>query len=106
MKPLCLILTALATAAADQTWTGTISDSICGANHKPKTQQGKTLSDRDCALACTKDQNAKFVFITAGKAYKISNKGSFEEFAGYTVTITGELIGDTISVRRLSMTTK
>jgi hypothetical protein len=41
-------LGAVTMIAADQTWTGTISDSMCGASHKSVTEHGgKKMSDRD-----------------------------------------------------------
>ena len=38
--------------AADQTITGTISDSKCGASHKSMTEHNAKLTDRTCAEAC------------------------------------------------------
>lgn len=41
-------------AAAEHTWTGKISDSMCGANHKKGAEHGSTtMSDRDCTLGIT-----------------------------------------------------
>ena len=76
-------------AAAEQTWTGKISDSMCGASHKAGAEHGgKTMSDHDCTLACVKN-GAKFVFVHSGKVYKIENQdfASLPEHAGYTVQL-------------------
>ena len=54
------MLGAMSASAADQTWTGKISDSRWGAKHNTSAEHGdKELSDRDCTLACLKDHNAK-----------------------------------------------
>jgi len=44
------LVTMLATPgiAAEQTWTGQISDSMCGAKHAV-ADHGKQMSDRECA---------------------------------------------------------
>ena len=39
--------------AADQTWTGKISDSKCGATHAAG-EHGKKMTDRACTEACVK----------------------------------------------------
>jgi hypothetical protein len=57
---------------AAQTWTGKISDSMCGATHKAMEHGGKKLSDRDCVQACLKD-GAKYVFVSEGKVYDVTN---------------------------------
>ncbi len=46
-------------AADDHTWTGAISDKMCGADHK---KMGGKLSDTDCTLACTKG-GAPYVLV-------------------------------------------
>jgi hypothetical protein len=59
----------------DQTWTGKISDSMCGAKHNTSAEHGaKSMSDRDCTLACVKDQNAKYLFVNGGKVYNVGNQ--------------------------------
>jgi opacity protein-like surface antigen len=100
-----LALGAFSAVAADQTWTGTISDSMCGANHKKMTEHGTTkMSDRDCALACVKN-GGKYVFVSKGKVYNIDNQeyAGLEEHAGHTVRLTGEMKGDTVKVTNITM---
>jgi hypothetical protein len=43
------LLIATGAFAAEQTWTGTISDKMRGADHK---KMGGKMSDRECTLAC------------------------------------------------------
>ena len=97
---------AMATFAADQTLTGKISDSMCGASHKSATEHGgKKMSDRDCTLACVKEHQAKYVFVHNGKVLNIANQDAagLEEHAGHTVKVTGNLNGDTITVSKIEM---
>jgi opacity protein-like surface antigen len=80
MKHLCIavvasVLGAMSASAADQTWTGKISDSMCGANHNSSAEHGgKKISDRDCTLAGVKDHNAKYEFVSGGKVYHVPNQ--------------------------------
>jgi len=101
-----LVFTAVTTFAAEQTWTGKISDSMCGAKHSTTAEHGaKQMSDRDCTLACIKEHNAKYVFVEGGKVYNIDNQDlpALQEHAGHTVRLTGERKGDTITVSKIDM---
>jgi hypothetical protein len=114
MNNLCIaviagMLGAMSTYAADQTWTGKISDSMCGAKHNTAAEHaGKKMSDRDCTLACVKEHNAKYVFVSGGKVYNVGNQnfGALQEHAGHTVKLTGEMSGDTITVSKIAMPAK
>jgi hypothetical protein len=92
--------------AGDQTWTGHISDSICGAAHRRKTADGsRKLTARECTLASVKD-GAEYVFVSLGKIYRISNQDfpALHEHAGNTVNLTGVLTGvDAIQVSNVEM---
>jgi hypothetical protein len=94
---------------ADQTWTGQISDSMCGASHAKMMEMHKDakMTDRDCTLGCVKG-GGKFVFVTNGNVYKIANQdlGALMEHAGHTVRLTGDLQGDTITVSKIVMPAK
>ena len=61
-------------SAADQTWTGQVSDSMCGASHAKMIAGHPGMSERDCALACVKG-GGKYVFVSDGKVYNIANQG-------------------------------
>jgi hypothetical protein len=93
-------------SAADTTSTGQISDSMCGTSHA-KMIAGHTaakMTARDCTLACVK-AGGKYVFVTKGKVYNISNQGlaDLQVHAGHTVRLTGEMNGDTITVSKIAM---
>jgi len=104
-----LAVTACAFAfGADQSWTGVISDSMCGASHAKMTGAHPGMTDRDCALACAK-AGGQYVFVSEGKVYKIANQDSplLQAHAGHAdVTLTGELKGDTITVSKVAMPMK
>src|SRR5437016_13681133 len=103
---LLLVLVAPTIVAAEQTWTGKISDSMCGAKHNTSAEHGaKKMSDRDCTLACIKDHNAKYVFVRGGKVYNIGNQdfAGLQEHAGHTVKVTGSMTGDTVTVSKIEM---
>jgi hypothetical protein len=114
MKYLCIaviasVLGSIAANAADQNWTGKISDSMCGAKHNTSAEHGgKKMSDRDCTLACVKDHSAKYVFVSGGKVYNVANQdlAALQEHAGHTVKLTGEMSGDTITVSKIEMPAK
>lgn len=94
------LLTTTGAFAAEQTWTGTISDKMCGADHK---KMGGKLSDRDCTLACAKG-GAPYVLVADGKVYQLTNHDAdLRTHAGHTVNLTGELKGDTIRISRIEM---
>jgi hypothetical protein len=101
-----VLFSAATTFAADQTWTGKISDSKCGANHMAG-EHGKKMTDRACTAACVKD-GAKYVFVSNGKVYNISNQDNpaLAAHAGHSVRLTGEMSGDTIKVSKIAMPKK
>jgi hypothetical protein len=94
-----------AVASYGATWTGKISDSMCGATHKKMEEHGSAkISDRDCTLACVKN-GGKYVFVSKGKVYQISNQdyAGLQEHAGHTVKLTGDMSGDNITVSNIQM---
>ena len=94
------VLVATAAFAADRTWTGAISDKMCGADHK---KMGGKMSDRECTLACAKG-GAPYVLVSDGKVYQLTtHEADLRTHAGHTVTLTGELKGDSIRVSKIEM---
>ena len=96
------------TAVFAATWTGKISDSMCGAHHKSSAEHaGAKMTDRQCTEACIKN-GAKYVFVSKGKVYSIDNQdyAGLVEHAGHTVKLTGDMTGDSIKVSDIEMPTK
>jgi hypothetical protein len=110
MRGLCCagLLAGLASlgSAATMTMKGIVSDSMCGASHAKMMQMHKDMkTDRDCTMACVK-ASAKYVFVSdAGKVYQIANQGaaSVMKNAGESVSVTGDVNGDTITVSKMTM---
>ena len=79
------------------TWTGKISDSMCGTTHAGMQSSHAGLNDHDCTVACVK-AGAKYVFVSKGKVYKIANQDKIVAHAGEKVTVTGSVKDDTITI--------
>jgi hypothetical protein len=96
-----ILLSFVGTAvAADQTWTGTISDKMCGASHKAMPTK---LPDRECTQACSKKGMA-YVLVSGNKIYQLTNHDAdLRTHAGHVVKVTGELKADTIRVSKIDM---
>jgi len=91
-----LAMGAMGLLGADQTWTGKISDSMCGASHgsNPAPQ---------CTAACIK-KGAKYVVVVGDKVYNVANQDAagLAKYAGQDVKVTGTMDGDTITVAKIS----
>jgi hypothetical protein len=98
------VLLSVTMFAAEQTWTGQISDSACNRKHEEAAEGQGKMPDRDCTLACVKG-GSLFVFVSDGKVYQIANQknGDIAAHAGHTVKLTGELKGDAITVSKIEM---
>jgi hypothetical protein len=91
--------------AGEQTWTGHVSDSFCGASHRRKGENAhRKMSARECTLTSVAE-GASFVFVSLGVVYKIANQDfpTLRKFAGHTVNLTGRLDGDAITVSNIAM---
>ena len=109
MKTSVLLLAALLIApavpsAAEQTWSGKISDSACGAKHEEAAEGQGVMADRDCTQACIRG-GSKYVLVVDGKVLQIANQDNKDlaTHAGHAVKITGELKGNAITVTKIEM---
>jgi hypothetical protein len=101
--------------AADQTWTGIISDSHCGAVHASDIEHGGRVTARECIIGkegdasipgCVSAKNgAKFVVVVGQKVYQVSNQdfAGLRVHAAHNVRVTGSLSGDTMTVSKIEM---
>jgi hypothetical protein len=89
--------------AAQQTLTGEISDSMCGASHAGMGDMGK--NPKECTAGCVKG-GAKYVFVSNGKVYAIQNQyfGALAANAGAKVQVAGDVDkdGKTITVTKIA----
>lgn len=101
-----LTLSAGAAFAAEKTWSGQISDSMCGKDHSMMQHGGKKVGARDCTLECVKG-GSKYVFVSKGMVYEIQNQDmtDLQTHAGHNVQLKGELAagGKTIQVSKITM---
>jgi len=108
MKKIVFVCAALllstASFAAEQTWTGQISDSACGKKHEEAAEGNGVMPDRDCTQACIRG-GSQYVFVVDGKVLKIANQDNKDlaTHAGHTVKLTGDLKGDTVTVTKIEM---
>ena len=88
-----------------QSWSGQISDSMCGATHRKRDfATGLKLSDRECTLFCITG-GAKYVFVDNGHVYKIDNQdfAALPEHAGHTAEVSGALTGDSLHITAIDI---
>jgi len=78
--------------AGGSSWTGTVSDSHCGAKHAEPGEKSA-----GCVRSCVKG-GAKYVLVSEGKVYELDAQDKFAPFAGKSVKVTGELKGTAITV--------
>ena len=91
-----LVLSIGVTRGETRTWTGVISDSMCGASHAAMRSHGEKVSDRECTVACVSYQTPdapKYVFVSEGTIYPIANQrfAGLGRRAGEPIVLTGEV---------------
>ena len=104
MKPLILNLIAIAALAAAprQTFTGTITDSMCIKADHSKMQMGPT--DAQCVTACIREHDATYVLYDGKNVYTLSDQRTPERFAAQKVIVTGTLDSKTQTIQVDSIT--
>ena len=86
--------------AAEQSWTGIISDSQCGADH------GGEIDVRECTLKCTSQGDKYVLVVNRGTTVMPITNQDFADLpthAGHQVTVTGELKDGAISISKIVM---
>ena len=88
-KPIALIIASGTLAfAASQTFTGIITDDLCGnADHKAMNMG----VDEKCVTECVKGMNASYVLFDGNETYMLSDQKRPAVFAAKKVTVTGTL---------------
>jgi hypothetical protein len=110
MQKLCLALPAIiltvsltvssAFAAAGKTFTGTVSDSMCGAKH------AMAGDDAGCTRACI-SKGSKYALVVGDKVYTLDTNdkdalAALDKQAGAKVTVTGTDKDNTITVKSVT----
>jgi hypothetical protein len=78
---------ALMASTAPQTFTGVITDTMCGKDHAMM----KVSPDSKCVVECVKGGKNKYALFDGKNAYVLSDQKTPEQFAGKKVTVTGTL---------------
>ena len=79
--------------AQSQTFTGTLTDSMCGGSH-----MGKDKTPAECTRMCVKD-GMKYALAVDKKVYTLEgHETELSKLAGQKVTVKGTLKGDTVTV--------
>ena len=97
---------AITMSGAEQTWTGQISDNLCGAKHESGAEGQPVPPDKECTIACVRG-GSKFALVASdGKVYEFSNQDfkDLTTYAGDKVKVTGEMKGNTIAVSKVEKT--
>jgi hypothetical protein len=83
-----LLAGALMASAASQTFTGVITDTMCGKDHAMM----KVSPDSKCVVECVKgDKNTRYALFDGKNTYVLSDQKTPEQFADKKVTVTGTL---------------
>ena len=81
-------------APKNQTFTGQVSDAMCGAKHQMPDPAA-------CTRACVK-QGSKYALVVGDKVYTLQadekNAASLDKLAGEKAKVSGTLEGDSIKV--------
>jgi hypothetical protein len=96
--PALALMAASVLAAADGSWTGWISDDLCGAKN---AQEGGA----ECTSKCVKEHGAKYVFVNDAdkKVYMIDAQDKVAAHAGHHVVVKGTVDGDTLKLTSIEM---
>ena len=91
------IVAVLAAPPGKQTFSGTITDSMCADADHSRMRMGPT--DAECAIACKNEHDAPYVLYDGKEAYTLSDQKLPEKFAGKKVTVTGTLDAKTKTIQ-------
>jgi hypothetical protein len=96
-----LAVTGLSAAQGPQTFTGTITDSMCANANHAQMRMGPT--DADCTKACITGHGAQYVLFDGKDVYVLSDQQTPEKFAAQTVRVVGTLDAKTRTIHVQSM---
>ena len=96
-------LLVMAVLSAEQSWTATISDSMCKMKHESGAE-GQETTNANCTRDCVKG-GSKYVLIVGEKVYAVANQdhAGLAAHAGETVRVSGELKGEAITISRIEV---
>jgi hypothetical protein len=102
MRKMCLLLVALTglvnAADAPKTFTGVITDTLCGASHAMM----KAKSDADCVKLCAKG-SGQYALFDGQNVLKLSDQKTPAKFAAQKVKVTGSYDDKTKTIKVASI---
>ena len=90
-----------AAPAAQQSFTGAITDDTCGNAGHAVMRMGPT--DAECTRLCVALHSGAFVLLVEKDVYRLSDQALADEFAGEQVVVTGTLDPDTKIIKVASI---
>jgi hypothetical protein len=84
----------LVSAPAKRTFTGIVTDKMCGADHTMMNVK----PDAKCARECVK-AGTQWALVEGGKVYALSNGKAADAFAGQKVRLSGTLDAKTNAIQ-------
>jgi hypothetical protein len=99
-----LAVAALSAAPGKQTFTGIISDDMCGKADHSHMRMGPT--DAECTIACISAHGATYVLYDGNEVYTLSDQRTPEQFAAQKVRVTGTLDAKTKTIQVKSMSAR
>ncbi len=97
----CFVATAFATAQAQDTFTGDVTDSTCARADHSDMRMGST--DAECTVACIFAHGSLYVLYDGRETFGLSDQQASREFAGKTVTVTGTLDEENRTIQMVSI---
>ena len=96
--PALALLVASIASPAEVSWTGWISDDMCGT-------QGAHDGAAECTTKCVKEHGAKYVFVNDSdkKVYAIDAQDKVAPHAGHHVTVKGSVDGSALKLTSVEM---
>ena len=96
--PALFLLAASIASPADSSWTGWISDDMCGAKNAE-------AAGAECASRCVKEHGAKYVFVNDSdkKVYTVDAQDKAAPHAGHHVVVKGTVDGGALKLTSIEM---
>ena len=92
-----LAAASLSAAQGKQTFTGTITDDMCGNAGHARMRMGPT--DAECTKACISAHGATYVLDDGKNVYTLSDQRTPEQFAAQKVRVVGTLNAKTRTIQ-------
>ncbi len=99
---IALLVASAPACSSSQTWTGTISDEMCAANHF-WDEHAAPRTDAECTAACI-HVGLKYVLVAGDQVLPIANRDDLDlpKYAGRIVQLTGQMKNNVMTVSTIA----